>query len=189
MIQRDLLPEIDQAASEVGETMENGEMLMTSVAVGGTVFIAFILIWFIGAYVKKRIRQGADAEAGLALEPSVSWEEKRRTPRLAVSWRGTIHLPQSSIPVQLRDVSTGGAFAASANPLPLNERFVLSLELPEIGLLRLNAVVVWSNAGVPADKVVNRGMGIRFVDNDEASRRQLKRAVGIALAATQTLAA
>lgn len=184
------IPEIDAAArDEVVPAMESGEILMTSVIVGGTVFVGFILIWFIGAYVKKRVQQAAEAEAGFSLEPSVAWEEKRQTPRLAVSWRAVVHLPNATSAVQLRDVSYGGAFAATANPLPLNQRFVLGVELPEVGPLRLNAVVVWSNAGVPADKVVNRGMGIRFVDNDEETRRKLKRAVGIALATTQTLAA
>jgi hypothetical protein len=43
--------------------------------------------------------------------------------------------------------------------------------------LQLNAEVVWSNANIPADEVVNRGMGIRFIQNEEKKRRQLQQAI------------
>jgi hypothetical protein len=37
----------------------------------------------------------------------------------------------------------------------------------------LNAEVVWSNANVPEDKIVNRGMGIRFINNSDDDRKCL----------------
>jgi hypothetical protein len=49
--------------------------------------------------------------------------------------------------------------------------------LPDQRHLQLNAEVVWSNVNMPADKGVNRGMGIRFIKNDEIARRQLQDAI------------
>jgi Tfp pilus assembly protein PilZ len=166
--------------------METNDMWMTSVIVGGTVFIAFILIWFIGVYLKKRVRFGAESDPVLALEPHNPWAEKRQAARLAVSWHATLTTPQATAPVQLKDVSHGGAFAACKNPLPLNQRFGLTIELPDGQPLGLNAVVVWSNSGVSADKVVNRGMGIRFIDNDEVARQRLRQALEAVVAASKT---
>jgi Tfp pilus assembly protein PilZ len=166
--------------------METNDMWMTSVIVGGTVFIAFILIWFIGVYLKKRVRFGSESDQLLAPEPHNPWAEKRQTPRLAVSWHATLTTPQATVSAQLKDVSHGGAFAACNTPLPLNQRFGLAIDLPDGQALGLNAVVVWSNSGVPADKVVNRGMGIRFIDNDEVARQRLRQALEAVVAASKT---
>jgi c-di-GMP-binding flagellar brake protein YcgR len=75
--------------------------------------------------------------------------------------------------VQLKDISLGGAFVVCPNPLPLSEKFRISIEPPEQALLELNAEVVWSNANVPEDKIINRGMGIRFINNTDEDRRRL----------------
>jgi hypothetical protein len=45
--------------------------------------------------------------------------------------------------------------------------------------------VVWSNANVSADMIVNRGMGIRFIDNDASKRRLLTDAISALVAAPQ----
>jgi len=49
--------------------------------------------------------------------------------------------------------------------------------LPNHGPLQLNAEVDWSNANIPEDTVVNRGMGIRFIKNEEKQRQQLQDAI------------
>ena len=43
--------------------------------------------------------------------------------------------------------------------------------------MSLNSEVVWSNANVPDDKIVNRGMGIRFIHNTDEVRESLKTAL------------
>jgi Tfp pilus assembly protein PilZ len=110
-----------------------------------------------------------------------SWEEKRSQPRLAVSWHAAFAGPRGSSPAQLKDISLGGAFVVCADPLPLNERFLITMDLPGRGLLELKAEVVWSNTHVPADRVINRGMGIRFIDNTDEKRRMLSEAVAAVL--------
>ena len=58
------------------------------------------------------------------------------------------------------------------------------LDLPDQGALPLTAGLVWSNANVPRDKVVNRGMGIRFMKNEEKERQLLQDAITAALEKT-----
>ena len=44
--------------------------------------------------------------------------------------------------------------------------------------------MVWSNVNMPSDKVVNRGMGIRFINNEEKQRQILQDAISAALEKT-----
>ena len=83
--------------------------------------------------------------------------------------------------VQLKDISLGGAFVVCAEPLALNDKFKISIRIPNRELLILNAEVVWSNSNVPADRVVNRGMGIRFIENTEEDRQRLNEALAVSL--------
>jgi hypothetical protein len=69
--------------------------------------------------------------------------------------------------------------------LPLSDRFQIEIELPDRTRLPLNAEVFWSNANVPADLIVHRGMGIRFIDNDASKRRLLSDAISALAAAPQ----
>jgi hypothetical protein len=63
--------------------------------------------------------------------------------------------------------------------LALSERFQITIEVPGRPILPLNAEVVWSNANVSPETIVNRGMGIRFVRNDATSRRALADALSL----------
>ncbi|MCK7513651.1 MAG: PilZ domain-containing protein [Desulfobacterales bacterium] len=58
-----------------------------------------------------------------------AWEEKRSQPRLAVSWRAAFAGPRGSSPAQLKDISLGGAFVVCVDPLPLSERFLITMDL------------------------------------------------------------
>ena len=111
----------------------------------------------------------------------ISWKEKRRHPRMAVSWEATIGTSPTADSVQLKDISLGGAFVVCAKPLNLSDKFQINLQIPDQEVLRLNAEVVWSNINVPEERVVNRGMGIRFIDNEERDRHQLSTALSAAL--------
>jgi hypothetical protein len=36
---------------------------------------------------------------------------------------------------------------------------------------------VWSNSNVPEDKVINRGMGIKFIENSDENRNGLNQVI------------
>lgn len=159
-------------------------MLAYSIGMGGAIFVGFVLFWFVRVYFKKRT--GAEPASSVTPAPPLrtsSWEEKRSQPRLAVSWRAAFAGPRGDSSAQLKDISLGGAFVVCANPLPLGERFRITIDLPGRGPLELQAEVVWSNINVPPDRVINRGMGIRFIDNAEDKRKILTEAVAAVLRA------
>ena len=106
---------------------------------------------------------------GYSTATKISWEEKRQHPRVTISWQAFLEKSQQRQEVQLKDVSLGGAFVVCQEPLSLQDQFKITFNLPDQGPLELNAEVVWSNANMPRDKVVNRGMGIRFIKNEEAT--------------------
>ena len=166
--------------------MENtNTILIVGVAVGGAIFVGFVLFWFIGVYLKKRVSPGISTKATPAFALRINWEEKRVQPRLSVSWNASFATPHGPGRAQLKDISLGGAFVVCPAPLPLSDRFQIVIELPDGTPLALNAEVVWSNANVPVDMIVNRGMGVRFIDNDASKRRRLTDAISALVAAPQ----
>jgi hypothetical protein len=166
--------------------MENANViLIVSIAVGGALFVGIVLFWFIGVYLKKRVAPGISAKATAASVLRINWEEKRAQPRLTVSWNASFTTPHGPVRAQLKDISLGGTFVVCPTPLPLSERFQVVIELPDRAPLALNAEVVWSNANVPSDMIVNRGMGVRFIDNDASKRRRLTDAISALVAAPQ----
>ena len=158
----------------------DSNLLLNSIGIGGALFAGLIVFWFVSIYLKKRL---ASDQAAKDYAPSTrtSWEEKRRHPRLAISWQAFIEISGQTDNVQLKDISLGGAFVVCAQPLALNDKFTISIRIPNRELLLLNAEVVWSNRNMPADRVVNRGMGIRFIENTEKDRQQLNDALSASL--------
>ena len=158
----------------------NNNLLLNSIGIGGAIFVGLLIFWFMRAFLKKRFASDQSTQ-GYTPSTLISWKEKRCHPRLAVSWVASIENSPSGDSVQLRDISLGGAFVVCAEPLELNDKFEICIHLPDKKRLQLNAEVVWSNMNVPEEKVVNRGMGIRFIDNDESRRRKLNDALSAAL--------
>ena len=158
----------------------DSNLLLSSIGIGGALFVGLVLFWFVSMYLKKRL---ASDQATQSYTPSTktSWEEKRRNPRVAISWQAFIEMAGQTDNVQLKDISLGGAFVVCAEPLALNDKFKISIRIPNRELLLLNAEVVWSNSNVPADRVVNRGMGIRFIENTEEDRQRLNEALAVSL--------
>jgi Tfp pilus assembly protein PilZ len=159
--------------------MDNN-LILNSIGIGGAIFAGLILFWFVSIYLKKRLTSD-QSNQGVATSTKISWEEKRKHPRLAISWQAVIEKSGQTDAVQLRDISLGGAFVVCPEPLALNDKFKITIDIPNQDPLGLNAEVVWSNRNVPKDRVVNRGMGIRFIENEDQDRRQLNDALTASL--------
>jgi Tfp pilus assembly protein PilZ len=67
----------------------------------------------------------------------------------------------------ITNVTHGSAFIRTAAKLSIDERFQLTIHLPDRPHLQLRAQVIWSNMHLPPEKVVNHGMGIRFIEAGE----------------------
>jgi hypothetical protein len=155
-------------------------ILIKSIGIGAAIFVGFVLFWFIKKDLKRRMTTHQAGQL-LAVSQKTSWEEKRRHPRVAVSWTACMEISREQVEVQLKDISLGGAFVVCRQPLSLNEIFRLTIRAPKQEPFALNAEVVWSNAGVPDDKIINRGMGVRFIRNTDADRRRLNAAITLHL--------
>jgi hypothetical protein len=146
--------------------------LINSLGIGAIIFAGLVLLWFLRMLFKRRVAKQQGNHAAAA-DQKISWEEKRKHPRVSISWPARINPADESMTVQLKDISLGGAFVVCQQPLPLSRKFRIAIEPPEQSHLELNAEVVWSNANVPEDKIINRGMGIRFINNSDDDRSRL----------------
>ena len=158
----------------------NNNIILNSISIGGAIFVALVLFWFVSMYLKRRWTSDKSAQ-GYAPSTKTSWEEKRAHPRLAISWQATIASSGQTDNAQLKDISLGGAFVVCTDPLDLMDKFKIGIHIPGQEPLHLNAEVVWSNKTMPADRVVNRGMGIRFIENTEKDRQRLEKALTASL--------
>ena len=143
------------------------------------ILIGLFLVYFVFDHLKKR-SISEQSSAGFISPANISWEEKREHPRVEISWTARLEKAEGPEEVALKNVSLGGAFVVCENPLALQDKFTISIDLPGEGPVQLNAVVVWSNGNMPRDKVVHRGMGIKFINNEEKNRQQLRKAIAAA---------
>jgi hypothetical protein len=113
--------------------------------------------------------------------------ERRRHTRALSRLPVTIETAEGTITAETRDISVGGAFICCAQPLQLSEKFPLALSLPHGGTLALFAEVVWSNTSIPQDRIVHRGMGVRFLLITEDERTVLNDLVSGQMGTTDSL--
>jgi uncharacterized protein (TIGR02266 family) len=79
-----------------------------------------------------------------------------------------------TIEAEIKNISLGGAFICSKKPLPIGEVFRLTMMGPDNEPVIATAQVVWSNVNVPDEKVINRGMGVRFIKMSERHIRLVR---------------
>ena len=155
--------------------MDSG-VIVTSMGIGAAIFAGLIIFWFFHTFIKRKL----GAEKSVPLPNSAQkfkGEELRRHPRMAVAWPAAMEIDHGSIKVRLKDISLGGAFVICRESIALNKEFRLYVEGPDEETFALNAEVVWSNMNMPQEKVIHRGMGIRFVRNTETARKRLEKAI------------
>jgi Tfp pilus assembly protein PilZ len=157
--------------------MDNG-IIVTSLGIGAALFAGLVIFWFFNAFVKRKLGTDQSVQLATASQKS-SWEEKRQHPRVAISWSAMLEPPYENLKVQLKDISLGGAFVICGKPLPLKEKIRLCIKIPDQEALLLNAQVMWSNTNVPPEEVINRGMGIQFVQNKDTARQRLEKAIAM----------
>jgi hypothetical protein len=91
-----------------------------------------------------------------------------------VNWSVSMETSKGTMAAELKNVSIGGAFICCKNPLPLGEVFHLTMMGPGKEPVIATAEVVWSNASVPEEKIINRGIGIRFIKMSEKHIRLVR---------------
>lgn len=78
----------------------------------------------------------------------------------------------------VKNISRGGTFVATNEPLPPDTEFVFSLAVPEMeDPLQLRAKVMWTTAPEAANDGQPAGMGIQFQYRDAEERGRLERLI------------
>ena len=125
--------------------------------------IIFFLVFFTIYFFRPR---KDDKIVPLSLEKEMLDPEEIVLPhRAEPKWPATLETPAGKTEeVCIVSVTQGSAFMTGTTPLAIGEKFQLTIHLPAKPPLQLKAEVIWSNMHLPAEKVVNRGMGIRFIE-------------------------
>lgn len=144
--------------------------------VSGVCILGLLLMWVGVSYVRGRWRSEQGKVEPIKLQET-RLEEKRQYPRAELKWPVTMEIPLGSVKAETKNISVGGAFLCCENPLVTRQVFALSIEIPDHEPLDVTGEVVWNNANVPDDKVVTRGMGIRFIQISAEGRHLIKSAV------------
>jgi Tfp pilus assembly protein PilZ len=128
--------------------------------------VAFFLVFFTVYFFRPRKK---DKIIPNTLERDLLDPEEIPLPhRAEPNWPATIETASGkTAQASIVSVTHGSAFLTSTTELPIGEKFQITVNLPDHSPLQLRAEVTWSNMHLPADKVVNRGMGIRFIETGE----------------------
>lgn len=126
-------------------------------------FLAFFVIWMVSYFWKKSTPSDRDSLISAKLSRNLG-EEKREHPRTDVNWPVSIETAYATIAAEVKNISLGGAFICCKKPLQLRKVFRMTMIGPENEPMTVSAQVAWSNANMPEDKVINRGMGVRFIN-------------------------
>lgn len=147
--------------------------LMTVIAICGACFFVCSKIY---EKVKKRNTGKQHAHIiNLSHDACKNMEEKRLFPRIKVGLPVLLFSRNltGAFPATTGDISLCGAFLKCDALLGIGE--IINLEFPnEKRLPVMTAQVVWSNSGVPQERVLNRGLGVRFTDVTQSTRKTLE---------------
>ena len=128
--------------------------------------IAFFLIFFVVYFFRPK---KDDKIIPVNLERELVDPEEIPLPnRVEPNWPATIETSSGkTTEAVIASITHGSGFIASTTQLAIGEKFQLTIHLPDRSPLQLRAEVTWSNLHLPAEKVVKRGMGIRFIEAGE----------------------
>ncbi len=104
--------------------------------------------------------------------------EKRMQHRIKINMPVTVtgHAAgryQYPVAAIIGDISISGAFVICDAQLPINA--LINLEFSEErNLPVIGARIIWSNSGVPYEKTINRGIGIKFIEISDNARKSLE---------------
>ncbi|MDY7037042.1 MAG: PilZ domain-containing protein [Thermodesulfobacteriota bacterium] len=131
------------------------------------VFLFFIF------FIYRARRHRKIREYALVEQTTVKKGERRRDQRGDLKLPVTMETTRGKFKTETLNLNNSGAFIICPNPSSLEDPFRLSIGIPDHHTLTMNAQVVWSNTHVPDDKVINRGVGVRFIQVSDENRRLL----------------
>ena len=113
-------------------------------------------------FLKAYIASDLDYHTSVKLSQDVE-KQRRKHPRANINWPVSMETSNGTIVAEVKDISLSGAFICCKQPVPIGEVFHLTMTGSDNEPVTATAEVVWSNVNVPNEKVINRGMGVRFI--------------------------
>ena len=154
------------------------DSLYSGMSVGLGFFILCALlsfIWIIIKNLKKRMfSEDKSVDLIEFVQSKAEAEEGCKEQKVDIKWPVSIEMNNGIIKAETKDLSRSGAFIKCSKPLLPGEQFNLIIETPVKGAVSLKSVVIWSNSNIPEEKVLTRGMGIRFIQNKKEDLELLK---------------
>ena len=137
------------------------------------VFLGGALVFMVYYFWKVHNDSERDYPASGTLPRNVENESRKHT-RTDLRWQVSMETSDGTIAADAKNISLSGAFICCEKPLPLGEIFRLTVTCPDNEPFTAAAKVVWSNVNVPEEKVVNRGMGVRFIKMSDRHLRWVR---------------
>jgi type IV pilus assembly protein PilZ len=114
-----------------------------------------------------------------ALESVEQGEDRRSSPRHAITLRVDYKRMNTFFADYAKNISKGGTFIRTSKPLDVGTEFVFVLSIPgQADQLQLHGEVMWTVDEGRATEEHPAGMGIRFNFVDDSERKQLEDFVG-----------
>ncbi len=128
--------------------------------------LGLALIWIIYYFWKRVNPSGHEYHTSSNLLQN-SQKERHKHPRVDANWHVSMQTSDGTISGEVKNISLGGAFICCKKPLPPGQVFRLTIIGPDKEPVTATAEAVWSNVNVPKEKVIHRGMGVRFIKMTE----------------------
>ena len=151
-----------------------GSQLITKVL--PLVTIILVVVFVVALKVISRAKnkavgnQSENSLAGIDIEAS---NDVQNRDRLKIICPVLIERSQGLMKVSLKEITLNGAFLTCPDPLPIGEAFPINILVQDQEPLRFDAEVLWNNQNVAADKIVSRGMKVRFLQLSTGDRKVL----------------
>jgi uncharacterized protein (TIGR02266 family) len=138
----------------------------TLLYIAGILIVGGIFAYYVYTFLKVGGRFGIEDLPSAKL-PQRTGVESRQHPRTHVNWPVSMETPEGKIEAVAKNISLSGAFISCEKPLSIGHVFNLTMIGPDNEPVTATAQVVWSNVNMPDEKVIHRGMGVRFIKMSE----------------------
>jgi hypothetical protein len=147
-------------------------ILIATLLLAGVLFMAWKLI--ARAKNKAAGRQRDESLIGFQFDAST---DKQNCGRKKLICPVLLKKSQGVMKTSLKELTLNGAFLTCPNPLPIGEMFPVKIIMENREPLKFDAEVLWNNNNVSTDKIIHRGMKVRFLQLSNDDRKTLNEVV------------
>lgn len=148
----------------------------TIIQVLPVVTIVLVVVFFLALKLIGRAKNSALGEQTNHPPADLQFESQtkiRDSERLKLICPALVEKSGGVLKASLRELTLNGAFLTCPNPRPIGQAFQVKLLMEDQKPLIFDAEVLWNNQNVSADKIIHRGMRVRFLQLSPDGRKTL----------------